>query len=132
MVEDLVRTVYFFTSPMCAACSDWKPTIDEFVGKNTMRCIVLRLNPNLKDYEFEKWRVKYTPSAAVLENGVLLRYVEGELLTAEELESFVFGLTWKSAARAKRVSPVVAVSPDDDGDEFEEDPDLFGDEDENE
>lgn len=118
-----MRTVYFFTSPMCAACEEWKPTINDFIAKNSMRCISLRLNPNLKAYEFEKWKVKYTPSAAVLENGVLLRYVEGELLTADELEAFVFGLTWKPT-RAKRIraSPsVVGSEVGDDSEDVEED-----------
>ncbi len=97
-----MRTVYFFVSPMCGACEEWKPTINDFIAKNAMRAIFLRLNPNLKAYEFDKWKVKYTPAAAVLENGQLLRYVEGQLLDATELEAFVFGLTWKSAVRAKR------------------------------
>lgn len=94
-----MRTVYFFTSPTCGACEEWKPTVDAFVQANLNRMIVLRCNPNLREYKLSGWKVKYTPSVAVMENGQLLRKAEGQLMDAAELEAFVFGATWKPASK---------------------------------
>lgn len=118
-----MRTVYFFTSPMCGACEDWKPTVDAFVNSSLTRCFAIRCNPNLKEYKFDKWRVKYTPSAMVMEGGKMLRYVEGQLLTPGELEAFVFADEWKPANRTKRTTAVIPTTPapEDYDAEFEED-----------
>ena len=86
-----MRTVYFFTSPMCGVCEEWKPVIDAFIAKRGSECFTLRCNPNLRPYAFGDWKVKYTPSAMVQELGQMLRHVEGKLLSLEELEEFVFG-----------------------------------------
>lgn len=121
-----MRTVYFFTSPMCGACEEWKPTVEAFILSNSARCFAIRCNPNLKAYEFGKWKVKYTPSAMVMEGGTMLRYIEGQLLTAAELEAFVFADEWKPHARAKRTTAIIPSSPatDDDYDaDFDEDED---------
>ncbi len=85
-----MRTIYFFTSPSCAACEEWKPTIDDFIKRNLGKIIVIRCNPNLREYTFGKWRVRYTPSAAVTEGGALLRKAEGLLMSLDELGSFAF------------------------------------------
>lgn len=94
-----MRTIAFFTSPLCGACEEWKPIVEAFASKLAGRAFVLRLNPNLRAYEYlkddgSKWKVKYTPSAMVMENGKMIRYVEGRLLTEAELEEFVFSDTW--------------------------------------
>lgn len=85
-----MRTVYFFTSPLCGACEEWKPTIEEFVAKNGTRCIVLRCNPNLRNYVLGQWEVRYTPSVAVQEGRQLLRFAEGQPMGLADLEKFVF------------------------------------------
>lgn len=120
-----MKTVAFFTSPLCGACEEWKPTVEAFAGKLAGRAFVLRLNPNLRAYEYpkddgSKWKVKYTPSAAVLENGKLLRYVEGRLLNESELEDFVFNDEWQA--------PVDGDDGDDGDEPDEEDPEDEGDE----
>lgn len=86
-----MRTVYFFVSPSCGACEEWKPTVEAFIAKNLGKVIALRCNPNLREYVFGRWTVKYTPSVAVQERGQILRYAEGKLMSEAELEEFVFG-----------------------------------------
>lgn len=86
----MMRTVYFFVSPSCGACEEWKPVVDAFITKHLGKVLALRCNPNFRDYTFGRWSVKYTPSVAVQESGHLLRYAEGRLMTLEELEDFVF------------------------------------------
>lgn len=90
-----MRTIYFFTSPSCGSCEEWKPVIEEFIANNLGKCIPIRLNPNFREYEYRRsdgrtWTVKYTPSVMVQENGKLLRYAEGKLMTLAELEAFAF------------------------------------------
>lgn len=85
-----MRTVYFFTSPHCGACEAFKPAIEDFTAKHGGEVIVLRCNPMLKEYEFGRWRVKYTPTVVVTERGHLVGKVEGRGMTVRELEQFVF------------------------------------------
>lgn len=121
-----MKTIAFFTSPLCGACEEWKPTVEAFASKLAGRAFVLRLNPNLRAYEYlkddgSKWKVKYTPSAMVTENGKLLRYIEGRLLDEGELEDFVFNDEWKPPWNAKHGASEVEEGDDEEEEDEEED-----------
>lgn len=86
----MTRELRFYKGAMCEACEEQAPFVSQFENKHFGKVIVLRLNPNLKDYHIGKWSPKKTPSFVVLEGGVALRKSEGELLDLEALERFVF------------------------------------------
>lgn len=131
-----MRTIYFFTSPLCGACQEWKESINAFIAAHGHECFVLHLNPNLKAYQYGDWKVQFTPSAMVQENGQVLRVVEGKLLTADELAQFVLGETWEEPrnkrSRARPVDYEEADFVENDDDTDDDDPDGASEDEEDE
>lgn len=86
-----MKYLKFFKGGMCAACEEQEPAVQAFERKHMGAVIVLRLNPNLKDYALPSGkRVKLTPSFGLYEDQTPVRQREGEILTLDELEHFVF------------------------------------------
>lgn len=88
----MLPTVYFFVSPSCAACQEMKPAIEEWIAHRAPgRAFGVRLNPQLKEYIFGRWRPRHTPSVLLMEDGQPVRRVEGRILSVEEIDAFLEG-----------------------------------------
>lgn len=84
-----MKCLTFFKSSFCDACAEADKFLNAWELKNPGRIIVVRANPNLRDYNVGGFSPTATPSYALSEKGELIASVNGKILDEAEIEKLV-------------------------------------------
>lgn len=100
-----MRILYVFASPSCETCREAEPYLHALQKETMGTPPIVKINPNLYDWRVGGFHPRYTPSYAIVELGRLVGAVEGQLLTLEQLRTFIkdppgFAVQQKAARKA--------------------------------
>lgn len=117
--------LYVFESPTCDVCKEGRPHVLALEKETRGTPPIIRLNPNLMDWNISGFRPKHTPSYAVVDRSKVLGAVEGQMLTLAQLKKFLakpseFAREQRIARKAARAAEEEAEEQKEENDEEDE------------